>query len=80
MRLGFVGPYFHETVLKFERPVAPLLKALAARGIVGGLDLAPYYPQLGHALLVCATETKTAEDIEHYRGTLAEVMQAARPA
>ena len=80
VRLGFQGAYFHEAVLQLERPVAPVLRALAARGILGGLDLAPYYPQLGHALLVCATETKTAEDIEHYRATLSEVMQAARAA
>ena len=80
VRLAFQGPYFHEAVLKFERPVAPLLTALAARGIVGGLDLAAYYPQLGHALLVCATETKTAEDIEQYRAALGQAMQAARAA
>jgi glycine dehydrogenase subunit 1 len=80
VRPGFQGAHFHEAVLQLERPVAPVLRALAARGILGGLDLAPYYPQLGHALLVCATETKTAEDIEHYRAALAEVMQAARAA
>jgi glycine dehydrogenase subunit 1 len=80
VHLRFQGPYFHEAVLRFERPVAPLLKALAARGILGGLDLAPYYPQLGPALLVCATETKTAEDIERFRDALVEVMQAARAA
>jgi glycine dehydrogenase subunit 1 len=80
VRTGFQGPYFHEAVLVFERPVAPLLQALAARGISGGLDLAPYYPRLGNALLVCATETKTAADIEHYRAALGEVMQAARAA
>jgi glycine dehydrogenase subunit 1 len=80
VRAGFQGPYFHEAVLTFERPVAPLLQALAARGISGGLDLAPYYPRLGNALLVCATETKTAADIEHYRAALGEVMQAARAA
>ena len=31
----------------------------AAAGSLGGLDLGRYYPELGHALLVCATETKT---------------------
>jgi glycine dehydrogenase subunit 1 len=80
VRLAFAGPYFHEAVLQLDRPVAPLLAALAARGIAGGLDLARYYPQLGHALLVCATETKTAEDIAHYCASLAQVMQAARAA
>ena len=39
------GPYFHEAVLQLDRPVAPVLKALAARGILGGLDLAEHYPR-----------------------------------
>jgi glycine dehydrogenase subunit 1 len=80
VRLAFSGPCFHEAVLLLDRPVAPVLKALAARGILGGLDLAPYYPELGPALLVCATETKTAADIERYRASLSEAMQAVRAA
>ena len=36
---AFDGPFFHEAVLLLDRPVAPVLKALAARGILGGLDL-----------------------------------------
>jgi glycine dehydrogenase subunit 1 len=80
VRLAFTGPCFHEAVLLLDRAVAPLLKALSARGIAAGLDLAPYYPELGHALLVCATETKTQADIERYRASLSEVMQAARAA
>jgi glycine dehydrogenase subunit 1 len=80
VRLAFDGPFFHEAVLLFDRPVAPLLRSLAARGIFGGLDLAPYFPELGNALLVCATETKTAADIERYRASLAEAMQTMRAA
>jgi glycine dehydrogenase subunit 1 len=60
-----------------NRPVAPVLQGLLARGIVGGLDLSPYYPQLGHALLVCATETKTAADLERLRASLSEALQGA---
>jgi len=80
VRLAFDGPHFHEAVLLLDRPTEPVLEALAARGIIGGLDLAPYYPELGPALLVCATETKTAADLEHYRASLSEAMQAARAA
>jgi glycine dehydrogenase subunit 1 len=80
VRAAFAGPCFHEAVLLLDRPAAGVLRSLAARGIFGGLDLAPYYPELGPALLVCATETKTSADIEHYRAALHEVMQAARAA
>jgi glycine dehydrogenase subunit 1 len=77
VRVAFEGPYFHEAVLSFDRPVAPLLEALASRGILGGLDLSEYYPELGGALLVCATETKTTGDIEIYTAALGDVMQRA---
>jgi glycine dehydrogenase subunit 1 len=80
VRPAFEGPCFHEAVLLFDRPVAPVLKVLANRGILGGLDLSEHYPELGHALLVCATETKTAADIDSYVGALGEAMQAARAA
>ncbi|MGA2024617.1 MAG: aminomethyl-transferring glycine dehydrogenase subunit GcvPA [Steroidobacteraceae bacterium] len=80
VRREFAGAGFHEAVLALDRPVAPLLAALAARGIQGGLDLHEYYPELGPALLVCATETKTAADIETYARALSEVLRAARAA
>ncbi|HWG30308.1 MAG TPA: aminomethyl-transferring glycine dehydrogenase subunit GcvPA [Steroidobacteraceae bacterium] len=74
VRLAFEGAYFHEAVLSLDKPVAPLLAALASRGILGGLDLSEHYPELEGALLVCATETKTSEDIELYAGALTEAM------
>jgi glycine dehydrogenase subunit 1 len=70
VRAAFPGPRFHEAVLRLDRPVAPLLEALAAEGIVGGFDLGRDFPELGHALLVCATETRTREDIETYARSL----------
>ena len=57
-----------------DRPVAPVLAALAERGIAGGLDLSAAYPELGHAMLVCATETKTHADIEAYERALHAVL------
>ncbi|HEX4242649.1 MAG TPA: aminomethyl-transferring glycine dehydrogenase subunit GcvPA [Steroidobacteraceae bacterium] len=77
---AFDAPRFHEATLTLDRPVAPVLEALARRGILGGLDLTDRYPELGHALLVCATETKTPSDIRAYAQALADVMSAARDA
>jgi len=70
VRAAFTGPRFHEAVLKLDRPAAPLLEALAAEGIVGGFDLSRDYPELGPAILVCATETRTPADIARYAATL----------
>jgi glycine dehydrogenase subunit 1 len=67
-------------VLLLDRPVAPVLAALARRGIIGGLDLADRYPELGHALLVCATETKLDADIDGFAGALTDIMNPSRAA
>ncbi len=80
VRRLFRGPVFHEEVVALDRPVAPVLEMLAARGILAGLDLSEHYPELGPALLVCATETKTSADIERYASALAECLREARAA
>jgi glycine dehydrogenase subunit 1 len=70
----FEGPYFHEVALRLDRPVAPVLAALAANNILGGLDLSAYTPELENALLVCVTETKTDEDIDEYVDAMRKVL------
>jgi glycine dehydrogenase subunit 1 len=80
VRRAFDAPHFHEALLVLDRPVGPVLAALARRGIFGGLDVSAGFPDLGHALLVCATETKTLSDIETYAAALAEVMNTSRAA
>jgi glycine dehydrogenase subunit 1 len=80
VRAAFEGPRFHEAVLTLDRPVAPVLEALAAEGIVGGLDLSRDYPELGHALLACATETRTRADIEAYARALGRQLGRAAAA
>ncbi len=80
VRRAFAAPFFHEAVVQFDRPVGPILTALASQGILGGLDLAELYPELGYALLVCATETKTQSDINSYVTALGEAVQAVRAA
>ena len=77
---AFTAARFHEAVLLLDRPVAPVLAALARRGIFGGLDLTERYPELGHALLVCATETKLDADINAYAAALGDIMQSSRAA
>lgn len=68
----YQGPHFHEVAIRLEQPVAAVLEALAERDILGGYDL-------GGALLVCATETKTAADIDAYVDALRDILtQGAR--
>ena len=72
----FQGPHFHEAAIRLDRPVAPVLDELAERDILGGYDLSQDFPDLGNALLVCATETKTEADLAAYASAMSEIMAA----
>ncbi len=79
VRRAFDAPFFHEDVLCLDRPVALVLAALAEKGILGGIDISAQYPELGNALLVCATEMRASEDIRTYASALTEIMQEEAP-
>ena len=66
VKLSFGAANFHEVVLQLPKPSAAVLASMAEQGVLGGFDLQPHYPQLGNAILVCATETKTNEDLQRY--------------
>ncbi len=70
----FPGEGFHEAVIRLPVPVAPVLEKLAGRGVLGGFDLGRYYPALGNALLICATETRSSADIGYYASVLREIL------
>ena len=70
----FDSPVFHEAVLRLPAPASDVLGALAERDILGGFDLSADYPELGNAVLVCATELRTTDEIGEYARGLAQVM------
>lgn len=72
----FNAPFFHEFVLKLDRPVSEVLQQLSKHNIQGGLDLSEYYPELGNCILVCATETKNENDLSRYQQSLLEAMKS----
>lgn len=76
VQLAFKGPRFHEAVLRLDRKVDAVLAELARRNIIGGYDLSNRYPELGEALLVCATEVRTDADIACYADALRAVCEA----
>jgi len=73
VELHFKQDFFHEAVITLPKPVKPVLNALAQIGIQGGYDISQSYPELGNALLVCATETKTPKDLSTYASKLARI-------
>ncbi len=69
----FDNVFFHEVVLKFDLPLADVMKALGVQGIVAGYDLSDEYPELNNCLLVCATEKRTLDEIENYATNLQRI-------
>ncbi|HNQ04563.1 MAG TPA: aminomethyl-transferring glycine dehydrogenase subunit GcvPA [Thiobacillaceae bacterium] len=76
----FPAPFFHEVVMRVSSPVPDVLRALRARGILGGYALRQDYPELADCILVCATETKTDDDLENYAQQLARILSRRREA
>ena len=72
----FDRPEFHETVIRTPLAAGTVISRMAEKNILAGFDLSLYYPELENALLVCATETKTPEDIEYFSGQIQEVLNA----
>jgi glycine dehydrogenase subunit 1 len=77
---AFASPFFHEVVLKLADDAKDVLRALRAQGILGGLDISGWYPELGQAILVCATETKTVGDLDHYVQQMERILSKRREA
>ena len=46
-------------------------KKLLGAGLIAGLPLGRYYPELTDSLLVCATDLNRAEDIDRLAAALA---------
>ncbi len=70
----FNGSLFHEAIVSLPVSAASVLRMLEDRGILGGLNLEEYYPELGSAILLCATETKTSADLDNYVKNLGQVL------
>jgi glycine dehydrogenase subunit 1 len=61
---AFPGVWFKEFAVTLPGEASALNRHLLAKNIIGGLDLKPYYPELGEAMLFCITETRTREQID----------------
>lgn len=75
VKRAFSGAVFHECVITLPKPAPAVLKALEAQGILGGLALADDYPGLANSIVLCATETKTAADLDRYAAALAQALR-----
>ncbi len=67
----FSAPTFNEFVLRLKGEPDQALKKLADRGIIGGLPLKRFFPEMKNEILVCVTEKHSREDIDR----LAQALQ-----
>jgi glycine dehydrogenase subunit 1 len=69
--------FFNELALRLPYPAAPVVEALGAKGILGGIPVSRLYPErpeLADLLLVAATETATDADLDRFAQGLAEAL------
>jgi len=68
---AFAAPFFNEFVIRVPNARARHERALE-RGVLAGVPLGEWFPALDDALLVCATEVHSADDVDR----LAEALRA----
>lgn len=66
-KLKYNTPFFNEFVVECPKPAEEIIGKLAAKDILAGISLG------GNDMLICATETKTAADLDAFVKELAEV-------
>ncbi|HVP12553.1 MAG TPA: aminomethyl-transferring glycine dehydrogenase subunit GcvPA [Phycisphaerae bacterium] len=71
--LPFAGPFFKEFVVKSAKPVDKVLAACRAEGILGGVALKDFYPEMADLMLVAVTEKRTREEIDNFVRVLKNV-------
>lgn len=67
------GSFFNEFVVKLPVPVKVANDKLLEKGIIGGYDLATYYPELEGHMLVAVTEIRTKEEIDAFVKELGDI-------
>lgn len=60
------APTVYEFALRTPVPAATVLERLAEEGYLGGVELASHYPELGEAILLAVTETRTRAEVDDF--------------
>jgi glycine dehydrogenase subunit 1 len=68
--LRFTAPTFNEFVFSMKSDPDETLKKLSGQGILGGLPLKRFYPEMKKEVLICVTEKHSREDIDRLARSL----------
>jgi glycine dehydrogenase subunit 1 len=76
VELLFDKPFFNEFAIKFSGncEIKDINKRLFEAGIIGGLDISRFYPDIHNAMLLCVTETKSKGDIDKLVNTISNII------
>ena len=67
--------FFNEFTIKLPRPAAPVVEALAAKGVIAGVPASRLLPRgFDNLLILAATETNTDDDFAALTKALQEVL------
>lgn len=74
LKVLFDGSGFHEFVIQVKRPADEIIAKMADKGFVAGVNISDDYPELGHCILLCVTETKTDADLDAFVNALSNCL------
>jgi len=68
--LRFSAPTFNEFVVSLKGDPDHILRKLSEQGIIAGLPLKRFYPEMKNEILICVTEKHSREDIDRFAENL----------
>ena len=74
VKLRYSGAWMNEFTVDLGKAAGPVLEALLAKGILGGVPLARFYADRPNEILVAVTEVKSKAQLDRYAGALKEVL------
>jgi glycine dehydrogenase subunit 1 len=78
VKLTFKQPFLNEFVVTIDADLAPVATELKERGILCGLQLSTFLPEMGNELLIAVTEMNSKADLDRYATQLKDVLAGAK--
>lgn len=70
---AFDAPFFNEFTLETPVPAQQVVDTLADQGILGGIRLDRFYPEMKNRMLVAVTEKRTREEMDAFVEALKQI-------
>ena len=77
-KVAFKGSNYNEFTILTPECACCVLKALAEKGILGGIHAKKYYPELENAVIINTTEIHSYEELDKFVAALKEVTGGAK--